>query len=210
MNSPVIEKQPSFDTWPQARKLPETITVEITHSPHKTHKNLGSEPHLSLPHYRHLHIDCRTGAVCPALFILMRPSATRMPCMSRRSAAPPAETAFLKAIHKYLDKQYQGYIKQFESAKATMKLLLLWQHYFSQGKIAGPLWAALTHKRIGDASQARIHDCHTHAYASGSYRSRLGASQATGIGTNAAGNNRPHWKNTNNSTPPENPACALN
>lgn len=164
MNSPVIEKQPSFDTWPQARKLPETITVEITPSPIKRTKiwdlnrtfhcpiigicistaeleRFARRFHFDAPisHTHALHVE----AVC------------RAACRNR----------FSEAIHKYLDKQYQGYIKQFESAKSDDEVLLLWQHYFSQGKIAGPLWAALTHKRIGDASQARIHDCiHMHMH----------------------------------------------
>ncbi|BBL34362.1 hypothetical protein Nstercoris_00593 [Nitrosomonas stercoris] len=77
------------------------------------------------------------------------------------SRNPVAET-----IHKHLDRLYANQIKQFDAAKTDNEVLTLWDSQFTHGKIAGALWAALTHKRISSASRKQIHDqihMHTHA-----------------------------------------------
>ncbi|SFU45541.1 hypothetical protein SAMN05216339_102336 [Nitrosomonas eutropha] len=70
-----------------------------------------------------------------------------------------------ETIHKHLDRLHQSHIKQFEAAKTDNEVLALWKTHFSNGKIAGPLWAALTHKRISPAIREQIHDMvHMHMH----------------------------------------------
>lgn len=77
-----------------------------------------------------------------------------------------------EAIQKYLDTRYQLYLSRFETAKTDGDVLNLWKTCFSNGEIAGPLWAALTHKRVTDEARGKIYgDIHMHAH-------QMGAGQA--------------------------------
>ncbi|MCW5599964.1 MAG: hypothetical protein KIT59_12795, partial [Nitrosomonas sp.] len=77
-----------------------------------------------------------------------------------------------EAIQKHLDTRYQLYLSRFETAKTDGEVLNLWKKYFNNGEIAGPLWAALTHKRVTDESRGKIYgDIHMHAH-------QMGAGQA--------------------------------
>ena len=76
-----------------------------------------------------------------------------------------SRNAVSEAIHKHLDRLHQNHIKQFVTAKTDNEVLMLWKTYFSSGKIAGPLWAALTHKRISSESGKQIyHMVHMHMH----------------------------------------------
>lgn len=63
-----------------------------------------------------------------------------------------------ETIQKYLDRLYESHIKQFDTAKTDSEVLALWETCFNSGKVAGPLWAALTHKRISSEGRDQIHD----------------------------------------------------
>ncbi len=68
-------------------------------------------------------------------------------------------------IHKHLDRLHENHIKQFDTAKTDSEVLALWEIHFTDGKVAGPLWAALTHKRISHESREQIHDkIHMHMH----------------------------------------------
>ena len=70
-----------------------------------------------------------------------------------------------ETIHKHLDRLYENHIKQFETAKTDSEVLALWKTYFTSGKVAGPLWAALTYKRISSENREQIHDkVHMHMH----------------------------------------------
>ena len=70
-----------------------------------------------------------------------------------------------ETIHKYLDRLYECHIRQFDTAKTDDEVLALWEKCFTGGKIAGPLWAALTHKRISSEGKEKIHDkIHMHMH----------------------------------------------
>ncbi|HBZ29179.1 MAG TPA: hypothetical protein DEO56_01050 [Nitrosomonas nitrosa] len=77
-----------------------------------------------------------------------------------------------EAIQKHLDTRYQLYLSRFETVKMDGEVLNLWKKYFNKGEIAGPLWAAFTHKRITDETRGKIYgDIHMHAH-------QMGAGQA--------------------------------
>lgn len=77
-----------------------------------------------------------------------------------------------EAIQKYLDTRYKLYLFRFEAAKTDTEVLSLWKICFSNGEIAGPLWAALTHKLVTDETRGKIYgDIHMHAH-------QMGAGQA--------------------------------
>lgn len=70
-----------------------------------------------------------------------------------------------ETIHKYLDRLYESHIKQFDAAKTDSEVLALWETCFTNGRIAGPLWAALSHKRISSEGREQIHDrVHMHMH----------------------------------------------
>ncbi|WP_292978454.1 DUF2325 domain-containing protein [Nitrosomonas sp.] len=70
-----------------------------------------------------------------------------------------------ETIHKYLDRLYENHIKQFDAAKTGNEVLALWEICFANGKVAGPLWAALTHKRSDSEVREQIHDkIHMHMH----------------------------------------------
>ncbi|ABI58990.1 DUF2325 domain-containing protein [Nitrosomonas eutropha] len=76
-----------------------------------------------------------------------------------------SRNAVSETIHKRLDRLHRSYIKQFEAAKTDNEVLTLWRTHFSNGKVAGPLWAALTHKRISSETREEIHDTvHMHMH----------------------------------------------
>lgn len=61
------------------------------------------------------------------------------------------------ALHKLLEQKHARWIKIFESAKTDEAVHQLWQDHLAQGEVAGPLWAAVTHKAIGPKTGDRIY-----------------------------------------------------
>jgi hypothetical protein len=51
-----------------------------------------------------------------------------------------------EALHKHLERKYEGAVKRFERAKTDADVRALWKEQLARGDVAGPLWAACTHK----------------------------------------------------------------
>ena len=51
-----------------------------------------------------------------------------------------------EALHKHLERKYEGDVKRFERAKTDADVRALWKEQLARGEVAGPLWAACTHK----------------------------------------------------------------
>ncbi len=66
-----------------------------------------------------------------------------------------------KLINKLLDRRYRAAVNQFHRADSPEALLTLWDKARTEGKIPGPLWAAITHpcadKKVGNHVFADIH-----------------------------------------------------
>jgi len=164
MCTPVILRQPSFDSLSQEQRLPESIATSFTPPPIKRVKIWDLDQSFHCPiiglclsiedldrFAKRFHFD----APINNKYALHVEAVCRISSRNR-----VAET-----LQKYLDRLYQGYIKQFEAAKTDNDVLLLWQEYFSTGKVAGPMWAALTHKRISNENREQIHDrIHMHMH----------------------------------------------
>ncbi len=65
---------------------------------------------------------------------------------------------FSGTLHKLLDRLHHGYVERFNQAKTDSDVMSLWLEFFTSKKIAGPLWAALTHKRTSEKSRELIHE----------------------------------------------------
>ena len=164
MHALAILRQPETNTFPPENHSLETTMIDSPAPPVKRSKiwELDKTLHcpiigLCLPaadlerfarrfHFRaainNAH-DLHVEAVC---------------CVTSRN--PAAE-----AIHKHLDRLYVNQIKQFETAKTDDEILALWETQFIGGRVAGALWATLTHKRISTESKKQIHDrVHMHMH----------------------------------------------
>lgn len=62
-----------------------------------------------------------------------------------------------EAIQKHLDRKYKLQIARFEQAKNDTDVLTTWQEHYARGKVAGALWAAITHKTVSAATQQKIY-----------------------------------------------------
>ncbi len=66
-----------------------------------------------------------------------------------------------ETIQRLLDKKYEAAVKRFAAIREEGKLSALWKSCLAKGEVAGPLWAAYTHK-LGSAEtrQAVYGDIH--------------------------------------------------
>lgn len=164
MCTPVILRQPPPDSLPAIQRLPEVIEVNLTPTPIKRLKIWDMDRSLHCPiiglclsvaelerFAKRFHFD----APIHDEYALHVEAVCRVASRNRVS----------ETLHKHLDRLYQGYIKNFEAAKSDDDVLRLWESNFINGKIAGPMWAALTHKRISDKNRELIHDrIHMHMH----------------------------------------------
>lgn len=65
---------------------------------------------------------------------------------------------FAETLQKFLDRLHQDFITRFDQAKTDDDVMTLWEDFFGSRKIAGPLWAAMTHKHASEKSRRRIHE----------------------------------------------------
>jgi Uncharacterized protein conserved in bacteria (DUF2325) len=80
-----------------------------------------------------------------------------------------------KVMQKHLDIKYQNMISHFNRAKSDDEVRALWKEFYFQGKCAGAMWAALTHKLVSEKTQQTIYaDMHMHSH-------QVGAVQAADI-----------------------------
>jgi Uncharacterized protein conserved in bacteria (DUF2325) len=80
-----------------------------------------------------------------------------------------------KAIQKHLDNKYRYTINHFNQAKSDNDVKVLWKEFYVQGKCAGAMWAALTHKMASEETRQTIYvDMHMLSH-------QVGAGQAADI-----------------------------
>lgn len=60
-------------------------------------------------------------------------------------------------MHKLLEKKYVRWVKAFEQAKSDEAVRTLWQEHLERGEVAGPMWAALTHKAAGKETCDKVY-----------------------------------------------------
>ena len=65
--------------------------------------------------------------------------------------------AVSQAVQKHLERKYQLHIIRFERAKSDAEVLKSWREHFMRGEVAGPLWAATTHKAASSETRQRIY-----------------------------------------------------
>lgn len=68
---------------------------------------------------------------------------------SRNSAA--------EIMHKLLEKKFARWVRIFDAAKTDEAVRKLWNEHLARGEVAGPMWAALTHKAASQETCSRIH-----------------------------------------------------
>lgn len=61
------------------------------------------------------------------------------------------------AMHKLLEKKYVRWVKAFDQAKSDAAVRTLWQEHLERGEVAGPMWAALTHKAAGKETCDKVY-----------------------------------------------------
>jgi len=57
-----------------------------------------------------------------------------------------SRTPFAEALQRHLDRKYAATLHRFDIASSVDELTALWQAHYRRGEIAGPLWAALSHR----------------------------------------------------------------
>lgn len=60
-------------------------------------------------------------------------------------------------LHKLLERKYARWVKLFERAKTDEAVRSLWNEHLARGELAGPMWAALTHKCTGKETSVQIY-----------------------------------------------------
>lgn len=65
--------------------------------------------------------------------------------------------AVSQAVQKHLERKFQIHIVRFERARSDAEVRALWQEHFMRGEVAGPLWAATTHKAASNETRQRIY-----------------------------------------------------
>ena len=80
--------------------------------------------------------------------------------------------AVSEAIQKHLDRKYEMHLKRFERAKSDADVRAMWKEHHAAGEVAGPMWAALTHKAASAETRTAVYaDVHMLSH-------QLGAGQA--------------------------------
>lgn len=164
MFAPVIQRQPKINTSSSETQSAENIKIDLSPRPIKRTKLWD----LDKIHH------------CPVIGLCL-PAADLERFAKRfdfKAAISDAHDLHVEAvcritsrnpvsetIHKHLDRLYANQIRQFDAVKTDDEVLTLWETRFASGRVAGALWAALTHKRISSASRKQIHDrIHMHMH----------------------------------------------
>lgn len=166
MFAPVIQRQPEISTSSPEARSPGSIKIDLPVSPIKRTKLWELDRTFHCP---------VIGLCLPApdlerfakRFHFKAPINNAHDLHVEAVCRVTSKNVVSETIHKYLDKLYESHIKQFDSAKTDSEVLTLWETRFANGKVAGALWAALTHKRISPESRKQIHDkIHMHMHES--------------------------------------------
>lgn len=80
-----------------------------------------------------------------------------------------------EVMHKWLERKYVLHIRRFDQAKTDAEVLALWREHLERGEVAGPVWAALTHKAASPSTRKRVYqDLHMLSH-------QVGAGQAADL-----------------------------
>ena len=82
---------------------------------------------------------------------------------------------FSEAVQQYLDRTHASVIRRFKSARGDAKVRDLWRECLERGEVAGPMWAALSHRDAErETHQAVYFDIHMLSH-------QVGAGQAADL-----------------------------
>lgn len=62
-----------------------------------------------------------------------------------------------EAMHKMLERKFERWIKLFDQARTDAAVRALWQQHLARGDVAGPMWAALTHKAASEDTRNQVY-----------------------------------------------------
>lgn len=60
-------------------------------------------------------------------------------------------------LQKYFERKYAGYVARSERVKTADELLAFWKAHFDNGEVAGPMWAALTHRAANEETRHAVY-----------------------------------------------------
>ncbi len=80
-----------------------------------------------------------------------------------------------EAMQKLLDRKFARYLSVFEQARDDAAVAELWRTHLERGEVAGPMWAALTHRAASAETRNRVYaDVHMLSH-------QVGAGQAADL-----------------------------
>lgn len=68
-----------------------------------------------------------------------------------------SRTPFAEALQRHLDRKYAAALHRFDSARSADELATLWQAHYRRGEIAGPLWAAVSHRHATKETRQQVY-----------------------------------------------------
>lgn len=68
-----------------------------------------------------------------------------------------SRNAVAEDLNRHFERKYAGYIARFERMKSAEEVLSFWKAHFENGEVAGPMWAALTHKAANDETRHAVY-----------------------------------------------------
>jgi len=60
-------------------------------------------------------------------------------------------------LNRHFERKYTGYVARFERIKTADELLSFWKAHFENGEVAGPMWAALTHRAANEETRHAVY-----------------------------------------------------
>jgi len=60
-------------------------------------------------------------------------------------------------MHKQLDRKFDLHLKRFDKVRTDEAVRALWRAHLDRGEVAGPMWAALTHKVVSPETQNQVY-----------------------------------------------------
>ncbi len=60
-------------------------------------------------------------------------------------------------LQRLLERKYAGHVARFERTAVDAEVLTLWKTHFEHGEVAGPMWAALTHRAASDETRHAVY-----------------------------------------------------
>lgn len=60
-------------------------------------------------------------------------------------------------LNRHFERKYAGYVARFERMKGAEEVLAFWKAHFENGEVAGPMWAALTHRTANEETRHAVY-----------------------------------------------------